>query len=676
MPTHVYSPLDEHKEGVGEIRDYYTIDASDQELVKMIDKKIESVSKEYENFRKEGKRNERYWAKDQLEGLNLRWHNSKIVQNRIYMSVETMVPIITSRPAEPVISILDGEDDDEQSKPFVDKLQKVLLDKYNDEDYPQQALYEMLSRHLLLYKIGIGKIIWGEDLDDFIIEFVHPHKIIIGTDGHYNNDVWVAQYLEKSLKDLIKMFPDKEDDILANIFPGTSVNLQEYGSTPIGFYEYWNEDGSNVIWKMRDVILQKKLNPYLVWKEDKTFDKEANHFDFPHKPFMFLNSQNLGRYIWDDTTPISQGISLQDGINLIQRIITDTSRDQGILVGAQELIDRDELYKYTGAPDDKLSVKGGDPTRAIYRVPPKQLASHVLDDLIHLENSADNVIGTHSTTRGEKSKQPTLGQDILSKESDYGRIDAIVRGIERVSSQIYNWEIQMMMVKYKKEHYAKVLGENKGTELEKEIKDYNKRGIKLIVKSGSTLPTDKISQRQEALDLAKMQKISDLDLFKRMDFPNPMEMAKNIYLQKVAPEKLYPDLAVEIQKDREQQSQQLPNGQAVAPIAPMGQSMEGQIPQESLQEQPQQPMQQQFGTQHTGVFLQGGEVAPFEGIDPSQYQAHLTAEFQFLASEQFLQLPEIVQTNYAKHVLAERQMLQQGSSVEGQNVAPQGGVVI
>ena len=72
----------EIKEGIGEVQDYYTIETPDEELVLMIDKKIESVGKAYEDFRKEGKLNERYWQKNQLEDVTLRWHNSKIIQNR------------------------------------------------------------------------------------------------------------------------------------------------------------------------------------------------------------------------------------------------------------------------------------------------------------------------------------------------------------------------------------------------------------------------------------------------------------------------------------------------------------------------------------------------------------------------------------------------------------------
>ena len=681
-PSGSFGTDDIKKEGLGEVQDFFTIDKSDDELVRMIDGKIRKAYGEYEKLKEEGKLNERYWARNQLEGIQLYWHNSRIVQNRIYMSVETMIPIITSKPAEPMVSIADDEEEDsEKSKKLTGGIEKVLLDKYYDEERPQQEVFEMIARHLLLYKLGILKVVWSEKDNDYYIEFVHPHKVIISPDGHYNEDVWVAQYLEWSLQDIVEEFPDKKDSIMANLFPGKTPPENMMG-TPVGFWEYWSEDGKYLVWKMHDTILQKKLNPYIKWDDDKSFDEAGNHFDTPRKPYMFLNSQNLGRHIWDDTTPVSQGISLQDGINLMQRIIVDTSKDQGILVGANELIDRDELYKYTGAPNEKLSVKGGDPTKALYRVPAKQLQSFVQENLSHLENALDNIMGTHSTTRGERQGQETMGGRQLLKESDFGRIDAVVRGIERMASELYNWEMQMMVIKYKKEHYAKVLGKKNGAELKDGIDEAVKKGIKIIVKPGSTLPTDKISQRQEAIELAKANKIDAITFFERMDFPNPRESAKRLLMWE-DPKlrlKLFPDLVKELEKENKQLAQNQGRLNEDGSIQPEVSVEAGQvsppamaqpeIPQPILQTPvaPQVPVQQPAtsptGTEHTQALIQGTSVQPFEGIQPSE--EHVSQELQFMATDEFLQLPEEIQALYAKHVLDERRLLQtQGDTNAG-----------
>ncbi len=334
----------------------------------------------------------------------------------------------------------------------------------------------------------------------------------------------------------------------------------------------------------------------------------------------------------------------------------------------------------------------------------------------------------------------------------------------------------MMLVKYTPAHYAKYLGQEKGQQLYDMMQQFNKLGIKVLVKPGSTLPTDKISQRFEAMELSKAGKISDIDLYKRMDFPNPQEMAKNAFLQQRYPMLLYPDLAEQLQKmgipmflvepkeimnykdtppdikrqmemraglqpsemlemnpkldvissqqvpgagqEQGQQQPQPPSGaqqaidqgaggnpppqqvsqspdqsqaqaqslqpQNTGPQQPLQPSLQQQpqglqpqqqpmqnigIPGQSMQ-QPgfpgnQQPQQAQV-PDHTQPLLQGQDVPPFAGIDPSQYADHLKQEFEFMASDQFLQLPQEIQVLYAKHVMAERQIVMQGG---GQNVS-------
>jgi len=250
------------------------------------------------------------------------------------------------------------------------------------------------------------------------------------------------------------------------------------------------------------------------------------------------------------------------------------------------------------------------------------------------------------------------------------------------------------------------------------MQKYNKDGIKILVKPGSTLPTDKNTQRAEAIELAKMGKISDMDLFERMDFPNPQQLAKNSFLQARYPMLLFPDLAQELQQmgipmfmvepkeimnykdappDIKRQMEeraglqpsQMPELQPLNEQAAPDQGQGGQVqppsgPQQTIdqgaggnpppQAMPQQPMpqaqpqpaQQPMNPnpqdpdhQEMEALLQGQDVPPFANIPPADRKHHLQLEFQFMASDQFLQLPQQIQMNIAKHVAAERQILQQ-----------------
>jgi len=153
--------------------------------------------------------------------------------------------------------------------------------------------------------------------------------------------------------------------------------------------------------------------------------------------------------------------------------------------------------------------------------------------------------------------------------------------------------------------------------------------------------------------LVKANKISDLDFFERMDYPNAREMAKNLYLQATKPELLYPDVVKEIQENAQKEADQGTDRQQ--PILP-------QEPPEQLAgglsaPQPPFPQSSSGGTEHTQALLQGNQVAPFEGIDPAQYPLHLSTELQFMGSQEFTQIPEQLQALYAQHVMAERKAL-------------------
>jgi len=65
--------------------------------------------------------------------------------------------------------------------------------------------------------------------------------------------------------------------------------------------------------------------------------------------------------------------------------------------------------------------------------------------------------------------------------------------------------------------------------------------LTISVKEGSLLPKDSISIANQALELARMNKISNIDLYKRLEYPNPDELAANVWLEANAPHILYKD---------------------------------------------------------------------------------------------------------------------------------------
>ena len=61
------------------------------------------------------------------------------------------------------------------------------------------------------------------------------------------------------------------------------------------------------------------------------------------------------------------------------------------------------------------------------------------------------------------------------------------------------------------------------------------------VKEGSLLPKDSTSIANQALELASLNRISNIDLYERLEWPNAKEVAANVWLEAKAPQLLFKD---------------------------------------------------------------------------------------------------------------------------------------
>ena len=81
--------------------------------------------------------------------------NTNTVENRIFEAVETIVPIVTAHAHQ--FQILPGSEDDDAMK-RANNLQKVVSRKY--ETIEMQKKLERVTRHMLLYRLGVMKWEW------------------------------------------------------------------------------------------------------------------------------------------------------------------------------------------------------------------------------------------------------------------------------------------------------------------------------------------------------------------------------------------------------------------------------------------------------------------------------------------------------------------------------------
>lgn len=136
-------------------------------------------------------------------------------------------------------------------------------------------------------------------------------------------------------------------------------------------------------------------------------------------------------------------------------------------------------------------------------------------------------MGVHSSTRGAGGGK-TLGQDLISRQQDFTRIDQVTRVLNRGVARLALGLVQLMKMYYTETHVVKVLGEDGAVEFVKlnrgDIDDY----VEIIVKSGEVLPMDKVSLRTEAVQLWQLGALDPVTLFQRLDFQNPEKAAERL----------------------------------------------------------------------------------------------------------------------------------------------------
>lgn len=133
----------------------------------------------------------------------------------------------------------------------------------------------------------------------------------------------------------------------------------------------------------------------------------------------------------------------------------------------------------------------------------------------------DNLWGHHEVSRGgsDPSNQ-TKGGILALQEADQTPIRYVTRNIEDGLQELFEWVIQIRKM-YKPGKYAL----EAGGAVDYDIIDQH---FKVYMKSGSMMPVSKEAQRQEALELWRLNALDPLSLYERLNDPEPEKTAKRL----------------------------------------------------------------------------------------------------------------------------------------------------
>ena len=477
---------------------------------------------------------------------------SKVVDNRIFVSVESIIPSVTAQPPVPVVFNKRTSQKKKEGEELERLTQKILTHSY-DKIWMQKKM-EIELRQWYIYLNGFLKV----GIKDWKIftEPVLPERILV---NKYNTELcdWVWEIIvDFTATDLIQKFPDKKAEIKSIAWKDLWTRLEIID---------WRTDEYHIV-QLKDIILKKEENQLFdyddtmvtydeTWKEIQ-WDFTKNYFNAPKIPYVPLGVYTIGRQFRDEVNTLEEAIPLQKELNERLRQIHNNATITGdphlIARGMEKRVVADmNRDKTTG---DVLWVQLD---QDLDYMNPWQLASYIPDTLNDLRNEIDNVFWTQATFRGEKTTQETATWREILRQASEERQAPLARALESQLKEVYRRWMQLVTVFYDVDDLTDILWEEDAKKFVKLRKNNPADWIEIEVQAWSTIPKDKISIRAQAIELAQLGKISDIDLYEALDMEEPAEMVDRLQKQ-----------AAVIQKKQQEVLQQEEQGRVAAQQGP------------------------------------------------------------------------------------------------------------
>lgn len=537
--------------------DEYESKFSETEVLTLITTWKKDYQGYYDPIEKTQKQAYDYWlgkqkveTEDSLEGRD-------IVVNKLFEAIETFLPIATRANPEPLVSA----DNSKEGQALSKDVKETLV--FQAEQQKLRRKLARMVRNWMLNRTGVIEVDYDVETDDIKTTVLKPKTVIFDKDGYIDEaGFFVGEYLgfgfRVSASKLVSMFPKKEAIIKA------SVNNQM--GTKVTYYKWWYR-GRDVFFTLgTSRVLGKFKNPH--WNYDGEITRQdaetgadikeevqgINHLKKPTAPYVFLAIFNTGIQPHDDTSLILQNIPQQNQINKRYRQLDKNidSQNNGLVVDGR-VMTQEQAAEAASALRKGASIRvQGNPNDVIARPVVPQLPSDVWTAVEKAETNLANIFGTSgSTPSGVKSEDTARGK-ILVNQLDASRIGGgITEYIEQVAGSVYNLWVQMMFVHYDMPHYVNSVGGETGTELASLVNSRFTKSLSVSVKEGSLVPKDPLTERNEAMDLWSANAIDPLSLYKKLDFPDPVEATQNLILwqmlQKgqISPEMYLPSFQIE-----------------------------------------------------------------------------------------------------------------------------------
>lgn len=525
------------------------LELDEKDILRIIGKRVEEAEAFWNKELKLDevrKRADEYYLGDTYTQDDLYDFQVPYKNNRILTAVETLLPMLTSQIPLPVAT--EGRDTDE-SRELAKDLENVLVAKY--DDFGVRRSFTRIGRHLLMGKrVGILKYHFdpeaGEKQPDgtykgaIRVESVRPEKVVFDADASDPDNIpLIAEYMTATIEELTVKFPEKKDEIYKEF--GIVRGVKSQLAKRVGYVEVWfsyldstghNQEG--VAYKLNQLLLGSTKNPNWNYDEFEQMPdgkyKRLNYFDRPQKPYILVNHINTGKYVLDDTSLADQAQPLQDVLEKRGRqIVENADQASSGLVLNSNMISPEDAAKLIGDPSEKIMVDG-DVREAAARLPYNMLPAYVINDKADARAEIDNIYGANSALRGEEQQgDKLLGAMVLSQRANSGRLQTITNAFEDACGReygLYPALVQMMKVYWDEPEIVRYNPDDGKTRFIEWQSDKIEDGVRVRVKGGSAIPTDKQSKKNETVQLAPL--LDPLTLAEGMDWADAKGVAKRL----------------------------------------------------------------------------------------------------------------------------------------------------
>lgn len=568
--TNKVTSAGEAKQGVvSDLLPELTLEADDQELLKSTLKWTGEWDKfkTKENIDKRQEKGENYWKGKQMINRQRPEGDDNSVDNLVFEALETFLPIATRQNPEPVI---ESSINSEESLEFNNLLKEQLV--WLSDEVKLRLKIKRAARHWALSLIGVIKMAWDLEKKIPVPYVIRPQKMILDPNSTIEEGKYTGAYIgepkEESATSLSTRFPEKAE-FIAELVKG------EMG-TIVRYIEWWTPE--MVFWVLEKEVLGKMRNPH--WDYGTTEEKmdefgqmmpievePINHFSSPQMPYCFLSVFNLGKQPVDDTSLIEQVIPMQDEVNrLNKQIAKNVAQMNGTVIVSSDSFNKDQSKSLADAVRDGRPVLvPGSVNEAYKRDVPPNIPGDVFGHRNDMRNELRGVFGVTGATAQGIANEDTVRGKILVREQDSTRIGGgISVFIEQLADDVYNWFVQMVYVYFDEQDVAMLLGEEKAMRFMELKPIFGRRRIRVMVKEGSLIPKDNLTIRNQAIELAGLNRITNEELYKALDMPDPKKMAQELYMESTG--QLYAQPVPEAPAIEQPQVPTQPNPLSAVPI--------------------------------------------------------------------------------------------------------------